>query len=174
MKQEFLLSTERCLLREMTPMDAEGAYKLNLHPDIYRFTTDPPFDSIEAAKKFLENYDAYKKHGVGRWAVILKSNREFAGWCGLKYHPEDGETDVGYRLLPEYWGMGLAAETGAGCIKYGFEKGLNRIVARIHKENHRSVRVAEKMGMTYEKDLLFDGVPWLNYVITSKNQEPHP
>ena len=163
----YIIETERCLLRQMTPDDAEGAYRLNLHPDIFRYTTDPPFESVEAARDFLVKYDAYKRYGIGRWAVILKSNYAFAGWCGLKYHPDEGETDVGYRLLPELWGMGLAAETGLGCIRYGFETvGLERIVARIHKENLRSVRVAEKMGMVYETDLLYDGVPWLNYMIT--------
>jgi RimJ/RimL family protein N-acetyltransferase len=48
----------------------------------------------------------------------------------------------------------------------GFAKlGLNRIVARVHKDNFRSIRVSEKMGMVYEKDLMYDGVAWLNYVL---------
>jgi ribosomal-protein-alanine N-acetyltransferase len=168
MVKKYILETTRCRLREMTSDDAVAVFQLNQHPDIFRFTTDPPFESAAAAKKFIESYDAYKRSGYGRWAVELKSTNDFIGWCGLKYHPEENEVDVGYRFLPEYWGFGYAAETGKACIDYGFGIGLNRIVARIHKENARSVKVAIKMGMTYEKDLMFDGVPWLNYVIEKK------
>ena len=73
---------------------------------------------------------------------------------------------MGYRFLPEFWGQGFAVETAEACCKWGFKvKGLKRIVARIHKENSRSIRVAEKLHMTYEKDILYDGVPWLNYLV---------
>jgi len=164
--KKFVLETARCRLREMNIDDAEAVYRLNLHPDIFKFTTDPPFQSIDAASDFLKNYDAYAKTGYGRWAVELKSTGEFIGWCGLKFHPDENEVDVGYRFLPEFWGQGYAVETAHACCKWGFKtKGLKRIVARVHKENIRSIRVSEKMNMIYEKDLMYDGVPWMNYVV---------
>ncbi len=165
-----MLETERCLLREMNLNDADGIYRLNLHADIFRFTTDPPFKSLKEATEFLSKYDTYTKTGMGRWAVELKSTGEFIGWCGLKFIAEEKEVDVGYRLLPEYWGNGYAVETALACCKWGFEiKGLNRIVARVHKENLRSLRVVEKMKMTYEKDLIYDGIPWMNFVLLSSD-----
>jgi [ribosomal protein S5]-alanine N-acetyltransferase len=166
--KNYIIETARCRLREMNTGDAAAIYALNLHPDIFRFTTDPPFESEKKAFDFIKNYDAYSKTGFGRWAVELRSNGEFIGWCGLKYHPEENEVDVGYRLLPQYWGNGYAAETAIACCKWGFEKkGLTRIVARVHKENHRSIRVAEKMNMLYEKDLIYDGIPWMNFVVSA-------
>lgn len=165
MKHTYLFETERCWLRPFHPEDAEGVYNLNLHPDILVHTTDPPFESIAAAEAFIKAYRAYEEFGFGRWAVILKSTNKFAGWCGLKFILSENEVDIGYRFLPEQWGKGLAVETAAVCIRAGIhEFGLRRIVARIHKENFRSVRVAEKLGMQYEKDLMYDGIPWLNYV----------
>lgn len=165
MKINTLFETERCFLREFSLSDAFDVYRLNLHPDIFRFTTDPPFMNEAEAEKFLKNYKAYQISGFGRWAVILKETRQFAGWCGLKYILEENEVDIGYRFLPEYWGQGLALETATVCIKAGIEEfGLKRIVARVHKENIRSIRVTEKLGLIYEKDLLYDGVPWMNYV----------
>jgi len=164
--ENYILETERCFLRQMTIDDAPAIYRLNLHPDILRFTTDPPFISVEEAKEFLRNYDAYTKTEFGRWAVILKTTGEFLGWCGLKYIADENEVDIGYRFLPEHWGKGYAVETATACCKWGFQtKGLTRIVARIHKENLRSIRVAEKMHMVYEKDLDYNGVLWMNYVV---------
>ena len=162
----FILETARCKLREFALSDAKSIYQLNMHPDIYRFTTDPPFETIAEAETFISNYDAYAKTGYGRWAVELKSGGQFIGWCGLKLHPEENEVDVGYRLLPEYWGNEYAVETALACCNWGFtEKKLKRIVARVHKENARSIRVVEKMNMIYEKDILYDGVPWMNFVL---------
>ena len=132
------------------------------------FTSDPPFSSISEARQFIENYDAYKRTGFGRWTIIEKNTNRFVGWCGLRYIVEENEVDIGYRLLPEYWGKGIAVETGTACCEYGITSlGLKRIVARIHKENLRSIRVAQKMHMVYEKDLIYDGVPWMNYLYIS-------
>lgn len=163
--RNYLFETTRCLLREMDEGDAEAVLRLNLHPDVFLFTTDPPFKNVEEAITFIRNYDEYRKHGLGRWAVELKKSGAFIGWCGLRYLPEEEETDIGYRFLPEYWGQGYAVETALRCIQYGFEMGLKRIVARVHKENLRSIRVSEKLNMVYERDLLYDGVPWMNFVI---------
>lgn len=163
--RKYILETSRCLLREMDEGDAEAVYLLNLHPHVFLFTSDPPFQNVEEAASFIRNYDEYRKHGLGRWAVELKSNGAFIGWCGLRYLREENETDIGYRFLPEYWGQEFAVETALRCIEYGFETGLKRIVARVHKENQRSIRVSEKLNMVYEKDLMYEGVPWMNFVI---------
>ncbi len=51
--ENIILDTPRLLLREMTPVDAEQAYLLNLDPEVIRYTGDEPFDSIETARRFL-------------------------------------------------------------------------------------------------------------------------
>ena len=164
----FRLNTDRFYMRELNPGDADGFYRLNLHPDIYRFTTDPPFKSVEDASEFLQNYNPYCISGFGRWAILRNNDDVFVGWCGLKYLPDENEVDVGYRLLPEFWGQGIAAETGLASCKYGFEiAGLRTICARAHKENLRSIRAIEKMGMHYENEILRDGVSWLNFILTN-------
>ena len=95
----MIAETDRLYLREMTPADAQSAYALNLDPEVVQYTGDVAFESVEAAEKFLINYDHYKKYGFGRWAVIQKSNGEFLGWCGLKYHEDTKEFDLGYRFF---------------------------------------------------------------------------
>jgi [ribosomal protein S5]-alanine N-acetyltransferase len=94
-----IAETTRLYLREMTAADAENAYLLNLDPDVIRYTGDDPFESIEAARTFLEQYDHYQKYGFGRWAVIRKTDDAFLGWCGLKYTKDLDEYDLGFRFL---------------------------------------------------------------------------
>jgi RimJ/RimL family protein N-acetyltransferase len=165
-ENKYLIETKRCLLRKFELEDAEWIYRLNLHPDIYKFTTDPPFQSIDHARDFLDNYRGYLIHGYGRWAVISKENSAPLGWCGLKLNKKTGDVDVGYRFLPEHWGFGYAVETGLSCCLHGFERmNLSKIIAQMHYQNSRSIRVAEKMGMKYEKHFILNTSKWLQYVI---------
>lgn len=70
-----ILETERLLLREFIPEDAAHFYRLNLNPNVIRFTGDAAFKDISEAQNFLENYADYQLHGYGRWAVIEKSTQ---------------------------------------------------------------------------------------------------
>lgn len=150
--------TDRLLLREFSVDDAAHMYALNLDPEVIRYTGDGPFDSVESAKNFLENYDHYKQYGFGRWAVIRKSDSEWLGWCGLKYTESRDEHDIGFRFFKKYWGMGYATEAARKCLEVGFhEFDMPFIVGRAMKANLGSVRVLEKIGMAWWRDFDFEG-----------------
>lgn len=150
---EWILETERLLLREITPEDAEIAYRLNLDPEVIRYTGDGPFASTEDARDFLQKYDHYRKYGFGRWAVIRKSDGEFLGWCGLKYSADTDEYDIGFRFFKKYWGQGYATEAAKACLEKGFkELGMKVIIGRAMKANRASIRVLEKIGLQYYRD----------------------
>lgn len=155
--QGAIIHTERLWLREMTPDDAPFAFELNNDPEVIRFTGDDAFASVEAARSFLEAYADYRKFGRGRWAVIRKDDHAFLGWCGLKFHADSGETDIGFRLMRRYWNMGYSTEAAKACLHYGFiHLGLYSIMAQVMEPNQASIRVLEKIGMTRERACLFD------------------
>ena len=152
-----ILQTERLLLRELNPDDAENFYKLNLNPNVIKYTGNSAFKDIDEAKEFLENYQDYKLNGFGRWAVIEKSTNEFLGWCGLKYDKNLDETDIGFRFFEEHWNKGLATESAKACINFGFENlNLKSIVGRAMSENIASIKVLEKIGLKFEREFDFD------------------
>lgn len=108
----------------------------------------------------LEVQNSYRTWGYGKWAVTNKKT-DLLGYCGLS-HADDvcgqSEITLGYRLARRYWGQGYASEAVAATINYGFNTlGLKRLVATIDPHNMASVRVAEKVGMVYEKDVMFEG-----------------
>lgn len=145
----FILESARLRFRESTPDDAEHMFALNSDPEVVQYTGDGPFASIEDARSFLENYvNVFRRFQRGRWLLELKSTGEVIGWCGLKFHEDNSETDVGYRLFKKYWGNGYATEAAKAAIAYGFDTlQLNRIVAHARKENIASLKVLEKCGM---------------------------
>ncbi|MBI1832817.1 MAG: GNAT family N-acetyltransferase, partial [Planctomycetes bacterium] len=81
---------------------------------------------------------------------VLKATGLVIGFAGLKLLDDLGEVDIGYRFLPAYWGQGLATETCRPIIEYGFTQlKLARILGLVDLENVASVRVLEKLGLTF-------------------------
>ncbi len=167
---KILIETQRLYLREMTPHDAENAYLLNHDPDVIKYTGDQAFESVEEAKTFLINYDHYKKYGFGRWAVILKGEDLFLGWCGLKYNEDIDEFDIGYRFAKPHWNKGYATESALACLQFGFNNlKIQEIIARADENNHASIRVLEKIGMQYSSKIISGEKTDVIYKITSQN-----
>jgi len=163
-----ILSTKRLTLREFSDSDAPHFYRLNADPEVMKYTGDVPFQSVEEALQFIRNYDAYSKYGYGRWAVLVTDNQEYIGWCGLKYSSKKDETDIGFRLMREHWNKGYATEAARACLAYGFEHlQLKKIVGRAMCDNHVSIHILEKIGMTFEYYFEENGVKWGQYFLES-------
>lgn len=161
-----ILETNRFYLRELNTDDAENFYLLNEDKEVVKYTGDVPFTNVIEARNFLENYDQYKKFGIGRWAIIEKKTNTFMGWCGLKYTEDVDEYDIGFRIFKKYWYIGIATETSKACLKYGLEiLGIKEIVGRVMNENLASIRVSENIGMKYLKKIDFDGEEGKIFVI---------
>ncbi len=166
---EFILETERFLLRELHENDAESFYQLNSNPNVLQFTGDNAFLSVDEARLFLQNYQEYKKYGFGRWAIISKENHEFLGWCGLKFHPDTQEVDLGFRIFEKFWNQKIATEAAKACINYGFQVlNIHQIVGRAMIANKASISVLENCGFVYSKEIELGGKPAVQYEITRK------
>ncbi len=150
----FIIETERLGMREFGPADAEDLFALCTNPQVMQYVVgeEAPAD-VEAMRERITSYPDYKRHGFGRWACIHKATGRLIGFTGLKRLEEfGGEVDLGYRFLPEFWGQGLATESGLPCIRYGFEVlGLVRIIGLALPDNVASIRVLKKCGMTFER-----------------------
>lgn len=164
-----ILETERLILREMVLEDANDLYEMDADAEVQKYTGDIVPTSVNDIVKRISNYPDYKKYGYGRWTTVLKESNEIIGWCGLKYLDDIQDTDLGYRWKPKHWNKGYATEASMACLKYGFEQlNLNQVVAQVLPENDASVRVLEKVGMTYWKQLNTEENPGLFYRITKE------
>src|SRR5881392_153540 len=165
----MILETDRLLLRQFVEADAEAFFQLNSVPEVLRFVPDKQLLSVEQARQILIDHPIadYQKYGFGRGACILKGTGEQIGFAGLKYLEELGEVDVAYRLMPAYWGLGLATEAAIASVRFGFaDLGLKRIIGLVMPENIASVRVLEKTGLHYAETVTFWGSQFSKYVIT--------
>lgn len=122
-------------------------------PEAMRFypSTKGETETIEWIQK---QFDRYHEDGHGFWVCTLKETGEFAGQCGLLKQEVDGknEIEIGYLFLRRLWGRGLATEAAKSCRDYGFSHfGYKRLVSLIDPANTPSIRVAERVGMKFEK-----------------------
>ena len=157
----LFIETERLIIRPFTMDDIEPSYLMNLDPEVSRYTGDGGVVSREEMERRIveDVMGDYAKHGYGRLAVEWKANGQFIGFSGLKYLEDMDEVDLGFRYMKAYWGMGIATEAGRPCLDLGFESlGLKRIIAMVLPENGGSIRVLEKLGFGYEKEIMEEGM----------------
>jgi RimJ/RimL family protein N-acetyltransferase len=167
MKHEIILETPRLLLRKKVIEDAPFFLELNSDPLVTQYTGDGPFENLQAAQNIVKYViNQYTTNGYGRWIVIEKETGNPLGWCGLKYHDDTKETDLGYRFMQKYWDKGFATESSQACIDYGFNTlNLKRIIGNAMKQNSASIRVLKKVGMTFFEDNFLHDVPSCTYHI---------
>lgn len=111
----------------------------------------------------------YKKEGYGLLAVIEKSSQLLIGMGGIIPREVDGTKDyeIAYSLKPEYWGKGYGTEIALKIKDFGRESQLSqRFISIIDKANLRSIRVAEKNGMSIERETTFLGLDVFIYTIS--------
>jgi RimJ/RimL family protein N-acetyltransferase len=148
--------TCRLAFREMTTSDLDDMAALLSDPRVMRYYPRPK--TRDEALAWIDwNQRLYRQEGFGLWLLTLKSTGEFVGDCGLTPQEVDGVTDVevGYHVRADLQGHGYATEAAAACHAYARDVlEVSRLIAIIHPENVASQRVAEKIGLTRERDTL--------------------
>jgi ribosomal-protein-alanine N-acetyltransferase len=108
----------------------------------------------------------WEQQGFGLWTMRARASGAFVGRGGLRPVLIEGQSEIelGYGLLPEYWGQGLAVEMSRAALRGGFELlRLESIVAFTLPTNHKSRRVMDKLGLCYERDVIWSDLPQVLY-----------
>ena len=163
----LILETERLLLREFVPDDAEALAAVLSDPETMRYY--PAVLDRDGVAAWIErNRRRYTDAGHGLWAMVSKSSGEVTGDCGLTRQTveEVDEIEIGYHVRRDLWGRGYAPEAARACRDYGFERlGAERLISLIRPENIPSRRVAEKTGLTLWKEVVWRGLLHCVYII---------
>lgn len=151
--KKTILETERLIMRPFQMGDEVSILEFSSNPKTQEHTGDILRTTLEEAIGLIQNVwlSDYEKYGYGRFAVIYKPDNKLIGFCGFKYLPELNETDLGYRFLPEYWGMGIATESSIKMLEYGFSVlKLSNVIGTVFPKNKASSHVLKKLGFTYK------------------------
>jgi ribosomal-protein-alanine N-acetyltransferase len=162
---EFWIETPRVILRDIRMEDVEGLYKLDSNPQVHKYLGNHTISEKSEAEHVVNFIrEQYERNKIGRWAVIEKESGDFIGWSGLKFirEEENGHIDyydVGYRLIPAYWGKGYATETCLAALEYGFKTfDMDKIVGTANELNMASIRVLNKCGLKFKSKFMWQDI----------------
>lgn len=164
-----ITSTRRLLIRELSVADIKDIYPIYQDPNIRKYIDnidDYLETEMEKQKAYIQN--VYSFYGYGLWGVFSKTTGGLIGRCGIENHMIDGKEEImlSYLLDSQHWGYGYAIECCKAVLKYAAEElDIKRIVAVIDYDNSRSIKTAQKIGMTCEKDITYNNRECLLYSI---------
>ncbi|CAM9476120.1 unnamed protein product, partial [Ectocarpus fasciculatus] len=147
------ITTPRLILRDLQESDCPGMHAMGTDPAVCAaLGISCALDSTETLGHIRSVQAQYKSNGFGRYAMLDRESGSFLGWAGLKIENNvNGRAsfiDLGYRMLPQYWGRGYATEASRALVSYGFDVlGVDTICAYVESSNPSSRRVAEKAGL---------------------------
>jgi RimJ/RimL family protein N-acetyltransferase len=160
------LETERLLLRLPQAKDAGDFERIWADEETSRFVggTKTRVEVEEMIERMTRHWERY---GVGLFTVERKGDGRALGRVGfLVWNPvrwvngfreqleRPYETEIGWTIGREHWNRGYATEAALACRDWAFgELGLNRLISLIARGNHASVRVAEKIGEQFEREI---------------------
>ena len=177
------LETERLILRDFVKDDWQEVLLYQSDPLYLRYNdwTERTPEAVQDFIGWFLNQQQQKPRIKFQLAVILKSNNQLIGNCGVRMNKADSqEADIGYELNPKYWNNGYATEAASAIVDFGFGQfGVHRIWADCIAENIGSAHVLEKLGMKLEGRLrehkYFKGRWWdtLMYAVLADEWEVH-
>lgn len=145
-----ILTTERLFLIESKIEDAAFYLQLMNSPGWLEHIGDRGIHTVEDAEVHLrENiFPHYERHRYGLFNMVLKTNMEPIGLCGLLNRDYLEAPDIGFALLPAYARKGLTYEACSAVMAFAEQKAkLDKIVAITSRENTASQNLLQKIGL---------------------------
>ena len=172
-KDSPIIKTKGLLLRGFDESDLENVFRGLSNPDVIKYY-GVSYNSLESTKAQMDFFASLEKEGTGKWwAICSPDNKTFFGGAGLNnLNSNHKKSEIGFWLLPQFWGKGIAREIIPLICKYGFEKfNLHRIEAIIETENFASKKVIVNAGFAHEgtmKDCEFKNGKFISLDIYAK------
>ncbi|MBR9922813.1 MAG: GNAT family N-acetyltransferase [Bacteroidetes bacterium] len=159
-----LAKTGRLIIRILTINDANDYAAIVADPEVMKFIgsgkPQTPKEAGEYVEKCIENFNAY---GWARFAVTSKESGELLGLCGYAIY--NNELDFGWKYASRFWNKGYGFEAAKAVLDLGIRKyRFPRIVCISYPENKGSIRIIEKIGMVFERDIFLEGKLLKKYV----------
>ncbi len=150
-----VLTTKRLLLRAFVDDDLDAFAAITADPEVNRYLGDgKPLDRASAWRSMATILGHWQLRGYGTWALVERAGGQLVGRAGL-HNPEGWPgLEVGWLVARDRWGQGLATEAGRAALDYAFDVvGADHVLSVIDPGNAASIRVAERLGETFERQV---------------------
>ncbi len=145
------IETERLILRapEMGDLPAVTAFFATERSHM----VGGPRDELGSWSSLANRLGHWALKAYGMWHLTEKASGTFVGWVGMIDVPGWDEPELGWTLMEEAEGKGLAFEAALAARDYAARhQGLNGVISYIAHANVRSRALAERLGAAYERE----------------------
>lgn len=163
----YILETARLQVRESTLSDIPDFYRIYRSPSATAYM-EPLFEDPDMEKAYLQDYirQVYGFYGFGIWTVLLKESGKVIGRAGLNIREGYDLPELGFVIDTAFQGQGVAFEVCSAILEYARkELDFHCIQAFVQKENLPSIKLLEKLGFTYSREVLEKNRKYLLYTI---------
>jgi RimJ/RimL family protein N-acetyltransferase len=158
------IETERLIMRPVRVEDVDDLVAMHADPVTRRVFGEWTRDQVEDWAE--RSVSEWEERGHGKLSILDRESGAFLGRSGLRFWPEFDETEVGWVLMPEARGRGVATEAGRACVDWGFrDLALLYVTAMIAPDNDASIAVARRLGMTPLREDVLHDVPIVVYAV---------
>jgi RimJ/RimL family protein N-acetyltransferase len=150
----YILETDRLTIRRLTIDDAPFILELLNDPAFLRFIGDKGVRTLADAEQYILKgpMESYERLGFGLYLVAVKASQLPIGICGLIKRETLEAADIGFAFLPDFRAQGYGFESAQAVRDYGWDVlGLKKILAITDPENLSSMRLLEKIGLSFER-----------------------
>ena len=168
----IVIETPRLILRKFQDGDLDELCLLYADSDIRRYFPGGVLSRAQTKEELDWHLDGgWPEHPeLGLWATIHRPTGRFIGRCGLIPWTIDSqpETEAAYLLAKEFWGKGLGTEAAGALVRHAFTRlRLVRLIALIDAANIASIRTAEKVGFSLERQVEVEGTKAQLYALSA-------
>ena len=112
-----------------------------------------PRDRMECWRTLTAYLGHWHFRGYGFWQVEETASSTTVGAVGFMFPPAWDEPELGWHLYNGQEGKGFASEAVLAAREYGAKHfKLDAPISYIAADNTRSIKLAEKLGATFERD----------------------
>lgn len=148
------------MLEKFTDADFAEYFSLVGNEQVMAMITERGLSESEARKDYeqlLENNRFHADYGCFK---VSDTDRGFLGLGKLALEEAGSRhAELGYMLLPEFWGQGWGGKIAAQLLARANSEELDRLFAIIDPANQASRKILVKNGFEHQEFKDFDGLP---------------
>ena len=173
-RNKFEISAVPLFLRPILETDLDEIHAIWTNEQVKKYLFDDEVISTETALEEIKTSGlSFEQNKHGLWGVFFKDSPKMIGFTGYRNFHDPPELQLLYGLLPEYFGKGYATTLAKVMIKYGFEElDFEEIIACADVPNVASLKVMQKAGMKFDKQIEIGGSDLIYYKIVREGFKP--
>ena len=157
--ENWCLETKRLILRRVTLHDAGFMLSIWNDPAFVQNVGDRGIRTPEEAESALKEnvFSLYEERGYGPYCMSLRKDGTPVGICGLFRRDNLDYPDIGFAVLPDYCGLGLAGEAAEAVVEHARDLGIEYLTAIVSPQNAASIGLIRKLGLNFERAVKMPG-----------------